>query len=86
MDIFKQLIWGAEDVTMPPPTRVKRILFIHGLKDEIFPRDMTSNKINSIINQQENCSFIFLPDNHSAIRYRKPIAGYISNFIANPCV
>jgi hypothetical protein len=85
-DIFKQLFWGAEDVTMPPPERVKRILFIHGLKDEIFPRDMTSNKINSIINQQENCSFIFLPDNHSAIRYRKPIAGYISNFIANPCV
>jgi hypothetical protein len=84
-DVFNQLIWGEEEITVPQPDRVKRILFIHGMRDEVFPRTMTARRTNSIIDKedQNHCSFILLPDSHSGLRSRKHIAGYISNFIVN---
>lgn len=81
--IFNQLIWGEEEIPLPKPEKVKRILFIHGIRDEVFSRNMTASRTNSIIerNDQTHCSFILLPDSHSGLRSRKHIAGYVSNFI-----
>lgn len=84
-DIFGQLTWEEIDKNNEAKKCATRVLFIHGIEDEVFTRTMAASATSTLIDQKKykHCSFIILPSRHSGVEARKQIAGYISNFISN---
>lgn len=94
-EVFRDLVWGDGEgawISSCP----SRMLFIHGLSDDIFTVDMTMEANFSVygnvqrLNQQANGGspreivFIAPMTDHWHIRERKQVAGYVASFITNP--
>lgn len=80
--IFQKLIWDEGDV-INFSTCANKVLFINGLKDEIFTNEHSEGIRSQALDAMRECTFIQLPVDHLAIRSRESIAGYVSNFIVN---
>ena len=71
-NILKELIWG-EGESIEFKNCAKRVLFIHGIKDEIFTREITDQRNEALISLQD-CTFINLPSSHIARLIRRLFA------------
>ena len=80
--IFKKLIWN-EGEPIAFNEHVKRVFFLHGLKDEIFPNKHAEASRNQALEVIDKCTFVNIPSDHQAHKSRELIAGYVSTFICN---
>lgn len=93
--VFQHLMWGESDVSWFEQCP-RRLLFIHGLDDELFPDDMTSRANEELVAhvrrvnedlpraKQHECAFIRVFGNHLHLRQMQQVAGYVAAFIGNP--
>lgn len=94
-EVFQDLVWGDGSgswISLCPT----RMLFVHGLEDEIFTTALTLpanfelyeyvRRINRSAGNGPNreCVFIAPMTDHWHMRERKQVAGYVASFIANP--
>jgi len=91
--VFNALIWGT-----PFNEWVRRIpsksLFIHGLKDELFPSDMTDTRNERLFEaidehnsraaprDKKDCTFIQVMAGHVPLRNQRQIAEYVAGFLS----
>ena len=80
-DVFTALFFGDDNTTIDVSQIAKKVLFVHGMKDEIFELPITENLRSDLL--KPNCTLITLPTNHIAIRQNKQVAKYIATFIGN---
>jgi pimeloyl-ACP methyl ester carboxylesterase len=95
--VFQDLMWGggtSEWFENGP----KRMLFVHGLDDELFPKEMTTRGILDLYEKflqlddrarkERECVFISVGGlDHMHVKAfvkRYPVAEYVASFIANP--
>lgn len=92
--VFNALIWGT-----PFDEWVRRIpsrsLFIHGLKDDLFPSSMTDKRNERIFEaidghnttafpkDRKNCTFIQVMAGHVPIKTIRQITEYVAGFISS---
>jgi pimeloyl-ACP methyl ester carboxylesterase len=95
--VFRDLVWGDVDSKWFE-NGCKRMLFVHGLDDELFPKEVTTKGILELYekflqlddpaHKKRECVFISVGglDHMHAKAYVKdyPVAEYVANFIANP--
>jgi len=93
--VFRDLAWGDSrgDWISGCPNRM---LFIHGLDDEMFPPDMTMaanwtvyenvKRMNRETGTGVNREIVFIAPmtDHLFMRERRQVAGYVASFITNP--
>lgn len=93
--VFRDLVWGDSGgawISSCP----SRMLFIHGLSDNIFTADMTLTanlsvyenvkRMNRQLGMGSSREIVFIAPmtDHWHMRERKQVAGYVASFIANP--
>lgn len=95
--VFQDLVWGGGESEWFK-NGPKRMLFVHGLDDELFPKEVTTKGILELYEKclqlddharrERECVFISVGGlDHTHIRSvarRYPVAEYVANFIANP--
>jgi hypothetical protein len=80
--LFKYLIWDdGEGVSFE--TMAEKVLFLHGLDDELFSRDLVVNNNSTVLESMKKCTFISIPSRHIITRERSLVAGLVSEFILN---
>jgi pimeloyl-ACP methyl ester carboxylesterase len=80
--LFKYLIWDyGEGVSFE--TMAEKVLFLHGLDDELFSRDLVVNNNSTVLESMKKCTFISIPSGHLIFRERSLVAGLVSEFILN---
>jgi len=80
--LFKYLIWGeGEEVSFE--TMADKVLFLHGLDDELFTREIVADNNSTVLESMKKCTFISIPAGHFILRERQLVAGFVSEFILN---
>jgi pimeloyl-ACP methyl ester carboxylesterase len=79
---FKYLIWGeGERVVFKEMS--KNILFLHGLEDKLFTREIVARNNEIVLESINKCTLISIPAGHFILRERQLVAGFVSEFILN---
>jgi hypothetical protein len=81
-EVFKFLIWSdGESIEFDKIT--PKVLFLHGLEDELFSRQLVKQNNDKILRKIKNCTFISIPSKHVILKERELVAGLVSEFILN---
>lgn len=80
--LFKYLIWAkGEGVSFE--AMAKKVLFLHGLEDELFTQDVVASNNSKVLESMRKCTFISIPSGHIITRERPLVAGLVTEFILN---
>lgn len=82
-EIWDALIWGEGELPVLDGV-VENVLFIHGLQDHIFKKEISQDLSSKILKSMNNekYTFILMPSDHTARRVMPLITGYVNSFIA----
>jgi pimeloyl-ACP methyl ester carboxylesterase len=80
--LFKYLIW-ADGEGISFETMAEKVLFLHGLDDELFTREIVAGNNSTVLESMKKCTFISIPSGHIITRERSLVAGLVKEFILN---